>query len=68
MPLHLVRDHVDDVRAATGRLVPGGPYSKANVVPSCGRCNIARNLFNIPDGCEYGPVGSDTLADLGGVS
>jgi hypothetical protein len=45
------------------RLVPGGPYSKANVLPSCGPCNIARNFWNIPDGCEYGPVGELTALE-----
>jgi hypothetical protein len=47
------------------RIVPGGPYRRDNLVPACGKCNIARNLFNIPDGCEYGPVGSLNAAELG---
>jgi hypothetical protein len=47
------------------RLVAGGPYRRDNLVPSCGRCNIARRLLDIPDGCQYGPVGSETAADLG---
>ena len=47
------------------RIVPGGPYRRDNLVPACGKCNIARNLFNIPDGCEYGPVGTETATDIG---
>lgn len=44
------------------RIVPGGPYRRENLVPSCGPCNIARTGAHIPDGCEYGPVG-DLTAD-----
>ena len=46
------------------RLVAGGPYRRDNIVPACARCNIARHGHEIPDGCEYGPVGSLTGADV----
>jgi hypothetical protein len=46
------------------RLVPGGPYRRENLVPACGRCNIARNGASIPDGCHYGPVGTLTALDV----
>src|SRR5882757_2182728 len=39
------------------RIVPGGPYRRDNLVPSCADCNIKRTAANIPDGCYYGPVG-----------
>jgi hypothetical protein len=47
------------------RIVPGGPYRRDNLAPSCGPCNIARRLFDIPDGCEYGPVGNETATEIG---
>lgn len=48
------------------RLVPGGPYRRDNLVPACGPCNIGRNAEHIPEGCEYGPVGTLTAADCNG--
>lgn len=39
------------------RIVPGGPYRRDNLVPSCADCNIKRAAETIPDGCHYGPVG-----------
>lgn len=46
------------------RLVPGGPYRRDNLVPACARCNIARNGESIPEGCDYGPVGTLTALDV----
>jgi hypothetical protein len=43
------------------RIVPGGPYRRANLVPACAGCNLTRHL--IPDGCAYGPVGGLTAAE-----
>jgi hypothetical protein len=48
------------------RLVPGGPYRRDNLVPACARCNIARNGHAIPEGCDYGPVGTLTALDVAG--
>lgn len=47
------------------RIVPGGPYRRDNLVPSCGPCNIKRAAETIPDGCYYGPVG-DLVTDRHG--
>jgi hypothetical protein len=47
------------------RIVPGGPYRRDNLVPSCADCNIKRSAATIPDGCHYGPVGNLTTDRAG---
>lgn len=36
------------------RKIPGGPYARWNIVPSCGPCNRSRDYPEIADDCEYG--------------
>ncbi len=36
------------------RLIPGGSYARANIVPACAGCNVARTYMPTPEGCRYG--------------
>lgn len=36
------------------RLIPGGPYARWNIVPSCQPCNFGRSVGRMPEGCQFG--------------
>lgn len=56
-----VRRRIPILKLERDRLMPGGPYSLWNLVPSCGPCNKNRaydaaraGRLEFPDGCHYG--------------
>ena len=54
--LHVGGRYLPIAKLERDRLIPGGPYSLWNLVPSCPPCNKGRTYTDqlVPEGCAFG--------------